>query len=216
MTRSVVTSICVLIFLTASACASDGKQGPQGEPGPKGDDGFQGLQGPQGDQGLPGPQGAAGEQGPKGDPGVLSSAPIVGLSGTQVGPGQAIRFDSVQYSSGNISYNSITGTVTFNAAGRYFVSWGVAMDGLVNPVNAPHVVAFALQTSQGDLLGAESVLTVGTLGRTSVVEITVAPVTMSLASTSSNTVNLADTTRNAWMTIRSGDGSVALEVEHRE
>ncbi|WP_330389787.1 hypothetical protein, partial [Cellulosilyticum sp. I15G10I2] len=46
-------------------------------------------------------------------------------AGTVVSGGNVI-FDTTVYSAGNISYNALTGVITFNEAGRYVLDWWVA------------------------------------------------------------------------------------------
>ena len=46
----------------------------------------------------------------------LLAAGLVPVAGNVV-------FDSVVYSNGNISYNSVTGVITFNETGRYVLDW---------------------------------------------------------------------------------------------
>jgi hypothetical protein len=67
--------------LTKETIYSWNEQGPQGEPGPQGE---QGIQGPQGE---PGPQGEQGIQGPQGEPGPQGEQGIQGPQGEQGPPG---------------------------------------------------------------------------------------------------------------------------------
>jgi hypothetical protein len=43
-----------------------------------------------------------------------------------VSVGSNVIFNTVVYSAGNISYNSVTGVITFNEAGRYVINWWAA------------------------------------------------------------------------------------------
>lgn len=65
-----------------------GPAGPQGDPGPQGEQGIQGDPGPQGERGVqgePGPQGEIGPQGPQGDPGATGPAGPEGPQGPKGG-----------------------------------------------------------------------------------------------------------------------------------
>jgi hypothetical protein len=45
------------------------------------------------------------------------------LASGLVNVGSNVIFDTVVYSAGNIIYNSVTGVITFNEAGRYALNW---------------------------------------------------------------------------------------------
>ena len=60
-----------------------GEQGPQGVPGPHGEQGVQGVPGPQGERGLQGVPGPRGEQGLQGVPGPHGEQGLQGVPGPQ-------------------------------------------------------------------------------------------------------------------------------------
>ncbi|HAK74340.1 MAG TPA: hypothetical protein DCP36_13670, partial [Sporomusaceae bacterium] len=66
--------------------------------------------------------------------------------------GANVIFETVVYSSGNISYNDITGIITFNEPGRYFLNWWVATQSIASACG----VVFSLSSSQGDFLDGNS------------------------------------------------------------
>ena len=70
------------------------------------------------------------------------------LAGGNVDSGSNVIFDNIVYSSGNISYNSGTGVITFNEAGRYVLDWWVA----TQTSTSPSFVVFTAVSSQGDNL----------------------------------------------------------------
>ena len=73
-----------------------------------------------------------------------------------VDSGSAVIFDNVVYSDGNISYNDVTGVITFNETGRYAINWWVATQSSPSTNGA----VFGLLTSEGDnLIGASPIKT---------------------------------------------------------
>ncbi|MDF2877689.1 MAG: hypothetical protein K0S30_785, partial [Clostridia bacterium] len=48
------------------------------------------------------------------------------LAAGTIPSGGAVVFDNIVYSAGNISYNAVTGVITFNEPGRYVLDWWVA------------------------------------------------------------------------------------------
>ncbi len=98
--------------------------------------------------------------------------------------GSNVIFDSVVYSAGNISYNAGTGVITFNEAGRYVINWWVA----AQTSQSTNGTVFSISSSQGDLLESNSPLKTGEVVGIGIIEATIAPVTVSLVNTSTNTV----------------------------
>jgi hypothetical protein len=221
--------LCLLIAasLFVYGCSgddgSDGVQGVVGEQGEAGAPGAAGIQGPvgpagpQGEQGEPGPTGPAGPQGVQGTAGsdgatYVLAAPVYSAD-VSVAISSNVVFNSVLYSAGNVSYNSITGIVTFNVTGRYIVNWNVSTDGLIGPINtATADVSFALISSQGDNIASAGLLSTGQISGFGIIDVVAAPVTMSLVNDSSNAVQLADVTPKANLMINSSDGAVSLLV----
>lgn len=56
-----------------------------------------------------------------------------------------VIFENVVNSFGLISYNPLTGIITINKTGRYFINWRVATQTTLSPE-----VSFSIVTSQGD------------------------------------------------------------------
>lgn len=96
-------------------------------------------------------------------------------SGT-VAPGTNVIFDTVVFSSGNITYNSLTGVITFNEPGRYPINWWVATQSSMSANGA----VFALSSSQGDFLEGDSPIKTGQVVGFGIIDVVTAPVTVSL------------------------------------
>ncbi|MBS5305113.1 hypothetical protein PMY73_01430 [Clostridium tertium] len=93
-------------------------------------------------------------------------------------------FDKVVYSARNVSYNRLTGVITFNEVGRYVIDWWVA----TQSGNSTNGVVFALLTSQGDYLEGSSPIKTGEVVGAVIIDVTLAPFTLSLVN-SSNGIN---------------------------
>jgi len=220
---ALVILLTLLVFGCTGDDGSDGVQGitgiqgpagPQGEQGPAGPQGEQGIQGVAGAQGPQGPQGPAGADGSDGSDGAtyVLAAPAYS-SGASVTVSSNVVFNTVSYASGNISYNPVTGVVTFNEANRYIIHWDVSTDGLIGAINtATADVGFTLSSSQGDSHPVVSLLSTGQISGFGIIDVVAAPVTLSLINDSSNDVQLADVSPNAHMMINSRDGTIALNV----
>ncbi len=105
------------------------------------------------------------------------------VPGGTVANGQNVIFDSTVYTAGNISYNSLTGVITFQVPGRYIVNWWVATQSSASTNGA----AFTLSSSQGDNLPACSSVKTGEVTGVGIVNVTAVPVTASLVNTSTST-----------------------------
>lgn len=222
--RKLSIALFVLLTLLVFGCTgddgSDGAQGITGIQGPAGPQGEQGPAGPQGEQGIQGVAGAQGPQGPQGTAGADGSdgatyvlaAPAYS-SGASVAVSSNVVFNTASYLSGNISYNAVTGVVTFNDANRYIIHWDVSTDGLIGAINtATADVGFTLSSSQGDSIPVISLLSTGQISGFGIIDVVAAPVTLSLINDSSNDVQLADVSPNAHMMINSADGTIALSI----
>ncbi len=97
--------------------------------------------------------------------------------------GDAIVFDNVEYSSGTISYNTSTGVITFNEAGRYIINWHVATLASASISGA----VFILTNSQGDFQLSASPIKTGEVSGTGILDVVSPPVTAILINGSSNT-----------------------------
>ncbi|MFW6677013.1 hypothetical protein ACOAOT_05060 [Lacrimispora sp. AGF001] len=103
---------------------------------------------------------------------------------TTVAAGANVLFDTIVYSSGTISYNPATGVITFNEAGRYVLDWWLA----TQSSQTSNGTSFALSSSQGDFLEGNSPINTGEVYGIGIVDVTVAPVTVSLVNISTATV----------------------------
>lgn len=98
----------------------------------------------------------------------------------QLVSGSNIVFDSIIHASGNISYNSISGEVTFNEVGKYLINWLVATQTAIST----DAIVFALRTSQGDNIEGNSPIKTGEVYGVGVIEIITPGVTLSLVNSS--------------------------------
>ncbi|WP_166428725.1 collagen-like triple helix repeat-containing protein, partial [Lacrimispora algidixylanolytica] len=102
----------------------------------------------------------------------------------EVEVGSNVLFDTISYSSGNINYNPSTGTVTFQETGRYIINWWLA----TQSSQSTNGIAFALSSSQGDLLVGNSPIKTSEVYGIGIIEVLSTPVTLSLINVSTNTV----------------------------
>lgn len=166
--------------LTSLFKGTQGAQGPAGEIGPKGDKGDPGA------VGATGPTGATGATGPTGPVSPQSVDPVHGSDGVALGSEANVVFNSVPLSEGSVSYNPITGVVTFGQEGTYLINWQLSVDGLFDlPLNydpqvTPPYVYFELSSSQGDTFSSHLPTHLGSLSGSGVITITTAPVTLVL------------------------------------
>ena len=98
--------------------------------------------------------------------------------------GSNVIFDATVYSSGNINYDALTGIITFNEPGRYYIDWWVATQSSAST----NGVVFALSSSQGDFLEGNSPIKTTEVVGIGIIEIVAAPVTLTLVNASTNTV----------------------------
>lgn len=91
-----------------------------------------------------------------------------------------VVFETIVYSAGNISYNNITGVITFNEPGRYFVNWWVA----TQAISSNNGIVFSLSSSQGDFLEGNSPSKTDVVPGVGIIDVIAAPVTLSLVNTS--------------------------------
>jgi hypothetical protein len=94
--------------------------------------------------------------------------------------GANVIFDTIVYSFGNISYDSLSGVITLLEPGQYAVVWWVAAQSSQSANGA----VFALATSQGNLLAGNSPIKTGEVFGAGVFEVGSAPVTAALVNES--------------------------------
>nr|WP_312578768.1 hypothetical protein [Sedimentibacter sp.] len=101
-----------------------------------------------------------------------------------VGINDNVVFDTIVYSAGNISYNNLTGVVTFNEMGRYAFNWWVS----TQSSSSSNGTVFVLSSSQGDSLEGTSPIKTGEVVGVGIIDVISAPVTVSLVNESSDAV----------------------------
>ncbi|HWS41568.1 MAG TPA: hypothetical protein VN421_00625 [Pseudoflavonifractor sp.] len=94
-----------------------------------------------------------------------------------------VIFDSTVISAGNISYDSATGVITIQEPGRYEFDWWVAVQSSASAAGA----GFALASSQGDTIIGNLPIKTGEVVGVGIIEVTAAPITVALRSSSSAT-----------------------------
>ena len=99
---------------------------------------------------------------------------------TSVASNANVPFDTIVYSAGGISYNPATGVITFLEAGRFVIDWWLATQSSQSTNGA----SFALSSSQGDFLEGNSPIKTGEVYGIGIVDVTTAPVTLSLVNIS--------------------------------
>lgn len=104
-----------------------------------------------------------------------------------VNSGTEVVFNIIDFSAGNISYNPITGVITFNETGRYFVDWWVASQATVST----NSVIFSLVSSQGDMIKGASPVKTGQLSGLGIIDVGSVPVTLKLVNQSNSHVTLS-------------------------
>lgn len=93
-----------------------------------------------------------------------------------INAGENVVFEATAYSDGNISYNNTTGVITFNEQGRYIINWWVS----TQSSSSTDGVVFALSSSQGDFIVGNSPTKTGEIIGVGIVNVSTAPVTLSL------------------------------------
>ena len=102
--------------------------------------------------------------------------------------GENVIFDTVAYASGDIGYNSTTGVITFEEAGRYLLNWWVTTQSSTSVNGA----IFALYTSEGQSLTGNSPVKKGEVYGTGIITVSAAPVTASLINQSTEAFYYAE------------------------
>lgn len=116
-----------------------------------------------------------------------------------------VIFDTTVLSSGNISYDSITGVITLNETGRYVFNWWVTTQ-LSTSSNG---IVFALSSSNDSQVGNSPIRTGEVVG-VGIIEVESAPLTVSLVneSTSSVTYGLNVPVKAALMVVHDEPGLI--------
>lgn len=106
---------------------------------------------------------------------------------TTINSGENVLFDNIAFTSGNITYNPVTGIITFLEAGRFSIDWWLA----TQSSQSTNGTSFALVSSQSDSLAGNSPLRTGEVYGAGIIEVVSAPVTLSLVNISTGTVFFA-------------------------
>lgn len=89
---------------------------------------------------------------------------------------EKVIFNNIKYAAGDISYDTTTGELTLSSEGRYVINWWLAVQFSLSTNGA----AFALETSQGDLIIGNSPIKTDEVYGIGIIEVTTAPVTVAL------------------------------------
>lgn len=95
-----------------------------------------------------------------------------------------VILDSTVISSGNVSYDSATGVITIQEAGRYEFDWWIATQSSISTIG----VGFELVSSQGDTIIGNSPIKTGEVVGIGVIEVVTPPVTVSLRNNGDATI----------------------------
>lgn len=141
-----------------------------------------------------------------------------GSAGSVAQAGNVI-FETTVFSAGNIGYDDGTGLITLNEPGRYVIHWWVATQASISTNGA----VFSLVSSEGGILQGDSPIKTGQVSGVGIVEVTAAPVTVSLRNDSlgavyysvtvpvkATLVVIANPDVNAFGALLSDEGSIAL------
>lgn len=97
-------------------------------------------------------------------------------SSAVISPDEPVIFNDIKYTAGNVSYNTATGELTLSSEGRYVINWWLAVQSSPSTNGA----AFALETSQGDLIEGNSPIKTDEVYGIGIIDVAAAPVTVVL------------------------------------
>lgn len=158
-----------------------------------------GPTGPMGPTGPTGETGATGPLGPTGPDGNLTGIQVqlVGPIIT-IGDEEPILFNTIVNNlSPDITYNPITGQISFNSNGVYYINWWVAVDGST----VANYVSLAIITSAGDTIEASTPILSDQMSGNALLNITTAPVTARLINITGNDIFIGNVPVQADLTI---------------
>ena len=95
-----------------------------------------------------------------------------------------VIFDTLVNSNGAIVYDPLTGQITINKSGRYFINWSVSTQASLGSSN----ITFSIQTSQGDDLIGNSPIKTGEVIGFAIIQVDSAPIALRLINKTSNSV----------------------------
>jgi len=95
-----------------------------------------------------------------------------------------VIFDTLVDSHRSIVYDSLTGQIVINKAGRYFINWSISTQASLDSSN----INFSIQTSQGDDLIGNSPIKPGEFIGSAIIQVDSAPIALRLINKTSNSV----------------------------
>ena len=124
----------------------------------------------------------------------------------------AIAFDNIIESEGDITYNSTTGVLTLSEIGKYTVYWWVA----TQSSQSNSGISFSLVSSQGDLIPGTSPIKNDEVVGFAVINVTTVPFTLTIQNTSASSVYLPTqvATKANLMLIKIPDEPVVSQVAY--
>ncbi len=105
-----------------------------------------------------------------------------------VNSGDTVIFDETIENTGGIAYNNATGIITISENGTYVANWWVSTQSSLSPN-----IIFTLNSSSGASIRGNSPIKTGNTGGIAILEVTSAPITLSLQNTSADTVYFSST-----------------------
>lgn len=99
----------------------------------------------------------------------------------------SVVFNTLLFTTGNISYAPLTGIITVNEPGRYVINWWAVTQGSIASAGP----GFALHSSLGAFIQSNSPNKLGPFSGAGIIDIPSAPATISLVNSTSGDVTLA-------------------------
>lgn len=112
------------------------------------------------------------------------------LSNIVIPPTGSVLFDHILFPNTDIVYDSLTGTITVNAVGKFVINWWVATQSSLD-TGGP---IFALTTSDGQLITGNSPQKTAQVTGMGIIDIASVPTTIRLVCNNPNPLYLSDTT----------------------
>jgi hypothetical protein len=156
-----------------------------------------------GDTGPTGATGATGDTGPTGATGpatLLSGLQVQYSTGTVqiIADGAAIPFNSVVNGpSPDLTLNVVTGEITIDEPGNYYVSWWIAVDG----ATAATTITFTLELDAAPLSSASTPILTDQMSGAHLITVVGTPAILTLVNANGNDVGIANTTVQANLVI---------------
>ncbi len=113
-----------------------------------------------------------------------NSLQVTLTGGTNVPAGTNVIFNNVIFMTGNISYNTVTGVITFNVPGEYAINWWVDTQSSTSPTG----INFAISTSQGDFILGDSPIATGEVSGIALINVAAPGTTAQLVNATANDI----------------------------